>query len=376
MRVAIVIRDLAFHQEVLDFLGRQPGIEVASSHTDASQLGGVWASADARPEAVIVCPLAAGSLIGSVDHVPPVFLVAQEMTVPALRAAIDAGAQGAFCWPEERADLPRAMSASRRRALPPSRARGRVIAVLGARGGVGVTFLAAHLAAALTRADHHTVLVDMDPAYGDLTAALGLIEDDGVTSVEDLVAVVDELDPDHVARAQMRHERGFDVLLSRPPVSIPPTTGDATPTSIPSGLYGACVALVAGDHDAVVIHVPRTLGALARTAVRLADEVVLVTGLDLMSLYGARRTIEALRSDTAGTPIRIVLNLARRPEVSPAEVERVLGMKAAARIRSDPSVPAAQAAGRLIGPRGGRAWRDVIALARTLLGDQVVEAAT
>jgi Flp pilus assembly CpaE family ATPase len=110
--------------------------------------------------------------------------------------------------------------------------------------------------------------------------------------------------------------------------------------------------------------------------VRLADEVVLVTGLDLMSLYGARRTIEALRSDTAGTPIRIVLNLARRPEVSPAEVERVLGMKAAARIRSDPSVPAAQAAGRLIGPRGGRAWRDVIALARTLLGDQVVEAAT
>ena len=111
--------------------------------------------------------------------------------------------------------------------------------------------------------------------------------------------------------------------------------GDVEPASIPPGLYGACVALLAGDHDAVVLHVPRTLGALARTAVRLADDVVLVTGLDLMSLYGARRTIEGLRSEAGGSPIRVVLNLARRPELSPSEVERVLGMKAVARIRSD-----------------------------------------
>ena len=378
IRVSIAIRDLAFHQEVLDFLGRQPGIEVASSHTDVSRLVRAWTSAGAHPEAVLVCPAAGRALVGMPEPSLPVFLVAEEMTVPALRAAIEAGAQGAFCWPEERADLAHALSASRRRAPASSRARGRVIAVLGARGGVGVTFVATHLAAALARAERHTVLVDMDPAFGDLTAALGLMEDGGVTSVEDLVAVIDELDPDHLARAQIRHEGGFDVLLSRPPLSATasqPVDADPVPISIPPGLFGACVALLAGDHDAVVIHVPRTLGALAKTAVRLADEVLLVTGLDLMSLYGARRTVDALRAEAGGTPMRIVLNLARRPEVSPAEVERVLGTKPVARIRTDPSVPAAQAAGRLMGHRGGRAWRDVASLARALAPDQVVEAA-
>jgi pilus assembly protein CpaE len=293
-----------------------------------------------------------------------------------LRAAIEADAQGAFCWPEERADLAHAMSISRRGAPSSQRTRGRVTAVLGARGGVGVTFVATHLAAALARAELQTVLVDMDPAFGDVTAALGLLEDDGVTSVEDLVAVIDELDPDHISRARLRHDAGFDLLLSRPPFSTNASrSAGADPVAIPPGLYGACVALLAGDHDAVVIHVPRILGALAKTAVRLADDVILVTGLDLMSLYGARRTIEALRSEVGDTPVRIVLNLARRPELSPSEVERVLGMKAVARIRSDSSVPAAQAAGRLIGPRGGRAWRDVVSLARSMVrDDRVAEA--
>jgi pilus assembly protein CpaE len=374
IHVAIAIRDLAFHQEVLDFLGRQPGIEVVSSHTDASELPEAWVSANVRPDAIIVCPTAGRALAARAEYVPHVFLVAEEMTVPALRSAIEAGAQGAFCWPEERADLAHAMSMSRRRDAF-SRTRGRVIAVLGSRGGVGVTFVASHLAAALARSDRHTVLVDMDPAFGDMTAALGFTEDDGITSVEDLVAVMDELDPEHLDRAQMRHDGGFDVLLSRPPASRPESKRDAETISIPPGLYGACVALVAGDHDAVVIHVPRSLGALAKTAVRLADEVVLVTGLDLMSLYGARRTIEVLRSEAGGSPIRIVVNLARRPEVSAAEVERVLGMKPVARIRSDPSVSAAQAAGRLVGPRGGRAWRDLVALTRSLVNEQGSEVA-
>jgi len=132
-------------------------------------------------------------------------------------------------------------------------------------------------------------------------------------------------------------------------------------------LYGACVALLAHDHDAVVLHVPRTLGTLARAAARLADETILVSGADIMSLYGARRTLAFLREELDGTGLRIVLNITRRPEVTAAEVERVLGSKPAARIRSDPAVAAAQAAGRLLKPRGGRAWPDVVALAATLL---------
>jgi cellulose biosynthesis protein BcsQ len=241
---------------------------------------------------------------------------------------------------------------------------------LGVRGGVGVTFVASHLAAAFARAGSRTALVDMDPAFGDLTAALGLVEDDHIASIEDLVPVMDELDPDHVERALTRHQGGFDVLLSRPSMPHPapedPSDPPGTPI-IPSGLYGACVALLAHDHDAVVVQVPRTLGSLTKSAVRLADETIVVSGADLMSLYGSRRMLAFLRQEAHGTNVRIVLNITRRPEATAAEVERVLGSKPAARIRLDPAVAVAQATGRLVRPRGGRAWPEVARLAAMLL---------
>jgi pilus assembly protein CpaE len=371
IRVAIVIHDLAFHQEVLDYLGRQPRLEIIFSSTDTGDLGSRKRGWDHESvDAVVICPVAGRTLAGRSERdTTPAFLVAEEMTVPILRTAIDVGALGAFCWPEERADLAQAMAASHRHAIASSHVRGRVIAVLGARGGVGVTFVASHLAAALANSGHSAALEDMDPAFGDLTPALGLVEDDGLAGIEALVPVIDELGPDHIAQALTRHDAGFDVLLSRSavpraPAGAPEAIGDAP--LIPTGLYGACVALLAHSHDAVVLHVPRTLGALAKAAVHLADETILVIGPDLMSLYGARRTLSALSAEVESTNLQLVLNVTRRPEASAAEVERVLGLKPVARIRPDPSVITAQAAGRVLGPRGGRAWRDVSALARRL----------
>jgi len=223
------MRDLAFHQEVLDYLSRQPRIEVVASWGDDAGPA-LHPSAPVKPDldAVVVCPGTARTLTAPPEaDAPVVFLVAEEMTVPVLRTAIEAGAQGAFCWPEERRDLGAAIAATGRRPTQSPRTRGRVIAVLGARGGVGATFLASHLTAAFARAGSHTALVDMDPASGDLTAALGLVEDDDIASIEDLVPVIDELDPDHVARALTRHQGGFEVLLSRP--SLPRSVPDGSP---------------------------------------------------------------------------------------------------------------------------------------------------
>ncbi|MCI4354694.1 MAG: AAA family ATPase, partial [Thermoplasmata archaeon] len=251
--MAIGIRDLAFHQEVLDFLGRQPRIEVVSSSTRAMEQG-PRSSGGANPDTrdadvMVVCPSVGGSLAGSErSGGTVVFVVAEEMTVPALRTAIELGAHGAFCWPEERADLARAIPLAGRSSDAASRTRGRVVAVLGARGGAGATFLASHLAAAFARSGLRSVLVDMDPDFGDVTAALGLVEEDGVNSIEDLLPVIDELGPDHVARALTSHEEGFDILLSRPPVARADSGsagGTRRPEAIPTGLYGASVALLA-----------------------------------------------------------------------------------------------------------------------------------
>jgi cellulose biosynthesis protein BcsQ len=321
VRAAIAIGDVAFHHEVLDYVGRQPGLEIVASITDEGPRSGSWPTFGELAEAdiLLVCPRFGREVARADGPAPPVFLVAQEMTVPVLRTAIEAGAQGAFCWPEERADLVDAIRSSAARSAAATRPRGAVIAVLGSRGGAGATFIATHLAAAFAGLGHRTVLVDMDRSFGDLTAVLGLLEGD-VRSIEDLVPVAGELSPDHVSNALIRHDVGFDVLLARSARGREAARPDDSEASAPIGLYAACAALLAGESDRVVLHLPRALEDMTRTAIRIADQVVLVTGLDLMALYGARRALEVMRSDAGNAGVRpdiaVVLNVTRRPEVT------------------------------------------------------------
>src|SRR5262249_24224899 len=154
----------AFHHEVLDYVGRQPGLEIVASITDEGPATGLWSPSGSLTEAdvLLVCPSFGRDVARAAGAAPAVLLVGQEMTVPVLRTAIDAGAQGAFCWPEERVDLIEAIRSSAARSSEAARHRGAVIAVLGSRGGAGTTFLATHLAAAFADQGHRTVLVDMD----------------------------------------------------------------------------------------------------------------------------------------------------------------------------------------------------------------------
>jgi pilus assembly protein CpaE len=370
-RVAIAIQGPGLHQEVLDHLDRQPRISVVSSLANADQLVAWRQGPRGRAVDVLVaCPIVARALARGGFSGVRVLVVAQEMTVPVLRTAIQAGAHGVFCWPEERLDLAHAIHAAMSSAPPGASARGRVIALFAARGGVGVTFLASHLAAAFAKRGERTVLIDVDPAYGDLTASLGFIEDDQVRTIRDLAPVVEELSPQHVQQVVTHHPGGFDVLLSVPPAFMDRPAGSvagrAGTEPVPTGLFGACAALLAADYQRVVLHLPRVLGGVAEVAMRLADVALVVTGQDLMALYGSRRTIDALRRSAITAEVRVVLNSTRRGEVSAAEVERVLGTRPVARIGPNRAAASAQAMGMLLGHRSRRTWRELESLASSL----------
>ncbi len=358
-RVVIGIHDLPFHQEVQDFLGRHPEIEIAASATDAERLAA--SLREVEPDAAIICPVlgrALGDRPGR-EAGAAMFLVAEELTVPVLRSAIEAGAQGAYRWPEERGELASVIPRVRRSRPSSPRTRGRVVAVFGACGGAGVTFLATHLAAAFADRGLRAVLVDMDPAYSGLSAALWIGADEEPRTIADLLPVVEELSPDHVDQALFRHARGFGVLLASGP-------GETAGPTVPPGLYSASVALLAGDHDAVVLHVGRSLEPVARSAIGLADRVLLVTGLDLLSLYGARRALAGSRATASPERFVVVVNRCRRSELTATDAERILGVRPASVLRCDPAVGRAQDRGELLPARSRRTWRDVKALAEML----------
>ena len=355
VNVLIAIRDPGLHQEVLDYLGRQSLLDIAGSVSDATMLEST--SGNGASDVQVVCPFVAARLGPHSGHDGQVRLVVtDDLFIADLRTAIRIGAREVFEWPSEREQLANALVGIRGTKALEGSARGRVIAVVGARGGAGVTFVATHLAAAYAARGEHAVLVDADPAHSDLTAALGVAPAGEARTIADLLPVIAELSPDHLEDVLFRHSRGFSVLLG------PDVPDDA----ITPGVCRGAVALLALAYDPVVVHIARPADPSARDLVAMADAVVLVASLDLLSIYGARRAIEALGIDASSQTCLVVVNRAGRSPLGRKDVERVLGMRPAVCIRPDPRVPRAQERGRLLGPSARGAIKDVRRLAELI----------
>ena len=362
-RVAVAVADLEFHQEVLDAIERCPRIDIAGAATDPVRAAEILSLES--PDTMVLCPVLAEALRHPTTRLrlPRVLVVAQEMTVPVLREAIEIGAHAVYSWPDEREEL--LEGAASVPSAEPDRGgrRAKVIALLGARGGAGVTFLATNLAAVMADCGLRVVLADLDHAFGELSLAVGIAKQEGWRTIADLVPVVDELAPQHVEDALVSHTRGFRALLAAKPGTPPP----------PAGLYGASVALLAGSVDVIVLHAPRWSEELGMTAAGLADEVVVVATDDVFSLYGVRTLLAALDGSAGRARRHLVVNRTRRRRLRGGEFEVVAGIPPAATVRTDRAVRVRQDRGELLSSRSRRAGRDVRRIAAMLVPAKATE---
>jgi Flp pilus assembly CpaE family ATPase len=262
-------------------------------------------------------------------------------------------------WPAERDDLIGAAAAALRAARRPV-GRATVVAVHGGRGGAGTTFVATGLAAALARRGS-AILLDADPVFADVAHALGApaIDDEGaapIHTIADVLDLGDELGADELRGALWRHDSGVDVLL-------PPAPERAA--TIGADDVGRVLDAAAGAADAVVIHLPRDVGAVTSACAAAAERVLEVVTLEVASFRAASRTVEALASLHLGDRLSFVVNRAARSEITPGDVQRVFGAPAAAVIPFERGVRSAQERGQV--PTRGRLARRFDRLAETLL---------
>jgi pilus assembly protein CpaE len=228
-----------------------------------------------------------------------------------------------------------------------------VLAVYGSRGGVGTTFVATHLAAAYARRGRRCALVDLDVVFADVTAAVGVGHDEEVRTVADLGVLADEVAPRHIEEIAWRHPVGFDVLLA-PGQGRVRTSGED---------YRRAIAASRRMCEVVLLHVPRALDEVGRAGLDVADRVLIVLGLDVLSFRDAKRAIEAAELEGR---CAFVVNRAARSEIAPSDVRRVFGQAPLAVIPSDRGVRAAQDRGRLL-PGRGRVGRAFDRLARAAI---------
>lgn len=200
--------------------------------------------------------------------------------------------------------------------------QGRVVVLTGAKGGVGTSTLALHLALLAGRAGLglRTCLVDFDLQQRGLRHLFDL---HGRRTVLDLVPVAENLTARHVDEALFAHHSGLRVLLApHHGEQADDVTGDAA-----RHILGA----LRTQFDLVVIDAGSVVTEAAAVAMDLADDLVVVVTPDVPALRAGREKLELIaRLDVAKTvDAKVLFNrTSPRSEVQPDLGRRVTGAEA------------------------------------------------
>jgi pilus assembly protein CpaE len=210
-------------------------------------------------------------------------------------------------------------------------ARGRVASVFSTKGGTGKTFLAVNLAAALAeKTEADVALLDLDIDLGDVFAYFGKEPKRSLTEVS--AEVARGAQPDEMAELGTQlaeHVIGFGNPTDPGAVGISPEATAELVRMLRSA-FGYTVIDATCDFTDHVIQ-----------ALELSDDVLFVTGLDVISvrhLSLGMRTLEEL--GVGRDRMRVVLNRAdSKVELTAGDIETALGLTVDAQIPSSALVP-------------------------------------
>jgi pilus assembly protein CpaE len=252
-----------------------------------------------------------------------------------------AGALDYLVAPVEPVDLRAALGKVERlrgAAAAPPRPRGRVTAVYSRKGGSGVTTLATNLGVALAqRGEEEVVLVDLDLGQSHVATFLDIR---GTYSVLDAFENIDRLDDLYLRGLLVRHDSGLWVL-----------PGPAQPTRVPAAgeHVERALDILRAHFDHTVLDLRHDLDEGTTVALKAADAILLVTGLDVPSIGSTVAALNAFRELRLDLE-RVYLVLARQgawEDIAITDAEEALGKKVSFRIPSDsPTVMASVNAGR------------------------------
>jgi secretion/DNA translocation related CpaE-like protein len=204
---------------------------------------------------------------------------------------------------------------------------GRLIAVIGGRGGAGASVLAAGLATTAVRTGLRTLLVDGDPLGGGMDLVLGW---EGVKGMRwpGLRDAQGRVQPPALVDALPR--QGDLVLLSwdrGEVITVPPEAMEAT---VDAGRQG---------RDLVVVDLPRRLDDAAVIALQAADRALLVVPAELRATAAAARVAVAVRPHC---PVLSVVVRGPTPgKLTAKDVAASLKLPLAGSLRPEPRLAAA-----------------------------------
>lgn len=209
---------------------------------------------------------------------------------------------------------------------------GKIIAFVGAKGGVGASTLAHNVAWSIPRdLDLQTVLADLDLGFG--TAGLDFNQDPP-QGIAEAVFAPDRVDSNLIDRLLSRCSDKLGVLAA-------PATLDRI-YDFPETAFDAIIEILRASTPCVILDIPHLWTAWARRMLIGADEIVVVAAPDLANLRNAKSLIDTMRTarPNDAKPI-LVFNLVgvpKRPEIAISDFAKAVDLAPSGIINFDPKL--------------------------------------
>lgn len=200
---------------------------------------------------------------------------------------------------------------------PARNSTGRVMAFFGAKGGVGTTTLAVHLASHLAVAHgRKTLIIDHKHQLGHIALYLGL--KDTRYHFEELLQNVDHLDADLLSGYVLHHPSGLDVLAS-PDRSANFREGTQEELE-------RVMDFLRREYDCVLIDSSLTYQETKMSLIEQADDIYLVSTADVASLRDLVRLVDHIvQVPNADSRLRIIMNRATSNEsITEEQIRRIV----------------------------------------------------
>ncbi|WP_347927588.1 AAA family ATPase [Pseudomonas helvetica] len=231
---------------------------------------------------------------------PPLLVCGLLNEQDAMRLAMQAGARDVLPEPIAETELVAALSRLVAEVRVNSGAEGKLIAVIGAKGGSGSTLLACNLAHQLSVKGGNTLLLDMDLQFGSVTHYLDVAQSHSHLEV---LQQVEDMDSVALRGFCSHFSPTLHVLGGRAGELCLPQ--DAQPEQL-----DALLQLARASYDWVVVDLPRQIDHLTGSVLEQADRVYVVVQQSVSHLRDASSLTRILREDLGvrGDQLQVVVN--------------------------------------------------------------------
>jgi pilus assembly protein CpaE len=307
------------------------------------QMGGITAAVEAysnspTPNVIMIESESRGDdILGGLDSLAEVcdagtrvVVVGRHNDVVLYRELIRRGVSDYLIAPVGTLDVVRAVCGLF--SAPDAKPVGRIVAVIGAKGGVGASTIAHNIGWAIARdLQLDTVVGDLDLGFG--TAGLDYNQDPP-QGIADAVFSPDRIDTAFVDRLLSKCTDHLSLLAA-------PATLDRVYDFSTEAFDSICDALRA-TVPCTVLDLPHQWTGWTRRTLIAADDILIVAGPDLANLRNAKNLLDLLRAarpnDHRPSYCLNQVGIPKRPEIKPADFAKALDDEPVAVIPFEPHV--------------------------------------